>query len=196
MPAVDGHTLFLALKSKSAIKEFESKKRGAGLFAPCSKARQHSKQKFLGGRMKRMLAILLVGLASSSPAHAGDSKLLTPGEYEVQMRLELPHIEDMGVSKTSKICVTDAATHGLIVLSDNNPLVRCPASNVRQDGETLTFDLVCEGHNQAVAWAKFQLAEDRFDGVFDMKMGGKNMTMTERQSGHRVGACTTGVPHS
>jgi hypothetical protein len=31
--------------------------------------------------------------------------------------------------------------------------------------------------------------------VFDMKMGGKNMTMTERQSGKRVGACNE-QPHS
>ena len=52
---------------------------------------------------------------------------LLAGEYEVRMRLELPHAEDMAVSKTARICVTeDTATQGLIVLSDNNPLSRCP----------------------------------------------------------------------
>jgi hypothetical protein len=146
--------------------------------------------------MQRILAISLAGLALGPPVRAEDAKLLTPGEYEVQMRLELPHIEDMGVSKISSICVTGAATHGLAVLSDNNPLARCPASNVHQDGDTLTFDLVCEGNNQAIAWAKFRLAGDHFNGAIDMKMGGKNMTMTERQSGRRVGACKTGVPPS
>jgi hypothetical protein len=124
-----------------------------------------------------------------SGASAESLKLLQPGEYEVQMKLEMPHVEDMGVQKTAKICVTGSGTHGIVVLSENNPLARCPASNIRQNADELTFDLICEGHNQAVAWAKFQLWPDRFSGVFDMKMGGKNMTMSERQTGKRIGVC-------
>lgn len=141
--------------------------------------------------------MLCAGIALGPQARADDAILPAPGEYEVQMRLELPHIEDMVVSKTASICVTETGTHGLVVLSDNNPLSRCPASNIRQEGDTLTFDLVCEGHNQAIAWAKFRIGPDRFTGAFDMKMGGKNMTMSERQSGRRIGACKPfGVPPS
>jgi hypothetical protein len=69
-----------------------------------------------------------------------------------------------------------------------------PLPHIRQAGDTLTFDLVCEGHNQAIASAKYTLAAQRFDGAIAMKMGGKNMTMTERQSGHRVGACKAAEP--
>lgn len=135
------------------------------------------------------LVLLFVVPATAS---AGGIK---PGEYEVQMRLELPHIEDMGVQKTAKVCITSSGTHGIVVLSENNPLVRCPASNINERGGELTFDLICEGHNQAVARAKFDLFPGRFSGAFDMKMGGKNMTMTERQSGKRVGDCAS-QPHS
>ena len=131
----------------------------------------------------------------SYTANAADHVALQPGRYEVEVRLELPHVEDIGFSKTADICVNEIGTHGLAVLSDNNPLVRCPASDVQEDGDTLTFDLVCEGHNQAVARAKFSLMGDRFDGAFEMKMGGKNMTMTERQTGHRTGPCPD-APHS
>jgi Protein of unknown function (DUF3617) len=143
----------------------------------------------------RSLVWALAPLLPSYAANAADHVALQPGRYEVEMRLELPHVEDMGYSKTANICVNETGTHGLMVLSDNNPLVRCPASNVREDGDILTFGLVCEGHNQAVAWAKFTLKGDRFDGTFDMKMGGKNMTMTERQTGHRTGPCPD-APHS
>lgn len=125
----------------------------------------------------------------AAPAAAGTAAPLRPGAYEVQMKLELPHVEDMGVRKTSTVCITDSGTLGIVVLSDNNPLLRCPASNIKQASEELTFDLICEGHNQAVARARFQLWPDRFAGAFDMKMGGKNMTMTEIQVGHRVGDC-------
>lgn len=107
------------------------------------------------------------------------------------MRLELPHAADIRVSKTTRICVTEGTgTQGLIVLSDNNPLSRCPPSNIRSDGQSLTFDLICQGHNQAIARASFTLHGDRFDGAIAMKMGGKNMTMTERQSGRRTGTCS------
>lgn len=123
-------------------------------------------------------------------AYADDAALLQPGAYEVQMKMELPHVEDMGIQKTATVCIIDGGAHGIVVLSESNPLARCPASDIKQTGDELTFDLICEGHNQAVAWAKFRLGPDWFAGAFDMKMGGKNMTMTERQTGHRVGACT------
>lgn len=138
--------------------------------------------------MSRIVSVFLLILFPGF-AVAETSALLQPGAYEVRMKLELPHVEDMGVQKTSTVCITEGGTHGIVVLSENNPLVRCPASNIKLAGDELSFDLICEGHNQAVAWAKFQLWPDRFVGAFEMKMGGKNMTMTERQTGHRVGGC-------
>jgi hypothetical protein len=51
----------------------------------------------------------LTPLLLSGAAHAAESAALQPGRYEVQMRLELPHVEDMGVSKTVNICVNARA---------------------------------------------------------------------------------------
>lgn len=133
------------------------------------------------------IAALLVCLPEAVTADA--TVRLRPGAYEVQTKLELPHVEDAGAQKSSMVCITGSGTRGIGVLSENNPLVRCPASNIKQAEDILTFDLICEGHNQAVASARFQLSQDRFTGAFDMKMGGKNMTMTERQTGHRIGNC-------
>lgn len=133
--------------------------------------------------------LLLALLVTPTGALANQDSNLQSGEYEVQMRLELPHVEDMNVQRAAKVCITETGTHGIVVLSENNPLVRCPAENIKESAGELTFDLICEGHNQAVASAKFRLHRERFDGAFNMKMGGKNMTMTERQSGKRVGDC-------
>ena len=134
------------------------------------------------------LPIFLALFAIPTAASAGDT-VLEPGEYEVEIRLELPHVMDMEVQRTAKVCISNSAPYGIVALSENNPLARCPASNVKQSVDELTFDLVCEGHNQAIAWAKFRLWPDRFAGAIDMKMGGKNMTMTERQAGRRIGPC-------
>jgi hypothetical protein len=167
--------------------EFESKKRSARWLTSCCNCRAQRQLK--GYAVRIVIWALTPFLLSSFTANAADHVTLQPGSYEVGVRLELPHVEDMGFSKTAVICVNQTGTHGLTVLSDNNPLVRCPASDVQEDGDTLTFDLICEGHNQAVARAKFSLRGDHFDGAFDMKMGGKNMTMTEQQTGHRTGPC-------
>lgn len=69
------------------------------------------------------------------------------------------------------------------------PIEFCPTPNIRQTGDELIRDLICQGHNQAMASAKFELGLDRFKGAFDMTMGGKNMTMIERQTGKLIGDC-------
>lgn len=139
----------------------------------------------------RTLAAFLLAVVGLGAVDASEPKtVLTNGSYEVEVRLELPHLEDWAVRKLATVCVTDdGGSRGLVVLSDNNPLAKCPASNVRQDGDTLTFDIACEGRNAARASAKFLLASERFRGRIAMVMGGKNMTMTETQVGRRIGTC-------
>ena len=137
-----------------------------------------------------MLGVLLFLFAGVGRAE--DLPLLQAGSYEVQVSLELPHVEDTGAKKTSMICVTgpeNKDNRGLLVLSENNPLGHCPASNFHQEGDTLTFDIACPGGNAAIASAKYVLGAQSFQGRISMKMGGKNMTMTETQTGRRVGDC-------
>jgi hypothetical protein len=133
----------------------------------------------------------LIGvLAPSVPA--AQSPVLDGGAYDVEVKLELPHLEDMAGRTIVRLCLAAAANGnnpGLAVLSDNNPLAHCPVSNLRQDGDVLTFDITCEGRNAARASARYVLARTAFRGRIAMQMGGKNMTMTEIQSGRRTGAC-------
>jgi hypothetical protein len=135
----------------------------------------------------------MVCLLPASPATSADAAVrLRPGLYEVAVRLDLPNIAAAAVSKVAMICLPTedrAGNHGLVALSDNNPLARCPVVNVRQEGDTLTFDIVCPGGNAAIASAKYLLTADTFAGRISMKLGGKNMTMTETQSGRRTGDC-------
>jgi Protein of unknown function (DUF3617) len=150
-----------------------------------------------GGSMIRTAAttalILALGLAGGVIAAAKQQTVLATGSYEVEVRLELPHLEEWAVTKLATVCITDdEASRGLVVLSDNNPLATCPISNVRQDGEILSFDIRCEGRNAARASATFSLAPQQFRGRIAMVMGGKNMTMTETQVGRRIGACAVG----
>lgn len=140
----------------------------------------------------RWLAAVLIA-APSFAADAGEpGGVLRPGSYEIVVNLDLPHLEGMGASRTVQICIMDggvSTTHGLAVLSENNPLGKCPASNVVTEGGTLTFEVHCAGKNAAQGNARYNLLGEAFDGRIDMKMGGKNMTMGETQKGKRMGDC-------
>jgi Protein of unknown function (DUF3617) len=141
----------------------------------------------------RIISVVSLIAASAPPAAADE--LLRPGAYDISVRLELPHIEDTNTAKSVALCFSGAAepkAYGLAVLSGNNPLAGCPVSNVRRDGAALTFDIICAGSNLSRGAASCQLGGDRFSCRIEMKMGGKNMTMTEVQTGRRTGDCALG----
>jgi Protein of unknown function (DUF3617) len=142
-------------------------------------------------RIAMAIALPIAALGAGAIAEAKEASLLQLGEYRVAVRIELPHLEHVAGAKVDTICVTagDTGTHGLMALSDHNPLRQCPASNVLQSSDSLTFDIVCPGSDAAVGAARYTMQADSFDGAITVKMGGKNMTMIERQSGRRVGNC-------
>jgi hypothetical protein len=142
------------------------------------------------------VALMLAGVAKAEPSEA----LLQDGAYEVRARLEIPNVVNYAATSTATICLPHAAGADgppFPVLSSNNPLARCPASNLERDGATLRFDIVCAGRGAAFARAVYTLLPRAFEGRIAMVMGGKNMTMTEVQSGRRVGSCDpSGAPPS
>jgi hypothetical protein len=137
--------------------------------------------------MLSFLALLL----HVSPGWAAPLALKS-GSYRVAVRLELPHLENATTEQITQVCLSSEAgqnNHGIAVLSGNNPLSNCPISHVYEDAGQLTFDIFCEGKNTARAKAHYEVRPDGFSGRIVMQMGGKNMTMTEVQTGRRVGAC-------
>ena len=136
----------------------------------------------------RRLAVLLPLLFAATTGVAGET-LLPDGLYEVEYRLDLPHLESHDVS-TSKVCLHEiGGDNAFPVLSANNPLSACPAARLKRDGADLSYEIVCPGGGAARAYALFSVMADRFQGSIAMTMGGKNMTMTEVQRGKRVGDC-------
>jgi len=141
---------------------------------------------------RRLASILyLLPLVLSDCAYAG-GWLLQEGSYEIAFRLELPHLERWAVDKETTACVSEP--NGLPsalppILSDNTPFAGCAAKNVHHDESSLTFDIVCGGRDAAKAKATYTLAPGGFHARIAMTMGAKNMTMTEIQTGRRIGSC-------
>ena len=134
-------------------------------------------------------AAILIALVSPASAEEG----IRPGRYEVIYRLEVPHVEQYAMDFAASICVAPpvGGPRTLPVLSQNNPLSACPASNARVGGGELVYDVFCPGrrNDRSEAHAVFTLRADGFQGRVHMKMGGKNMTFVEVQTGRRTGNC-------
>jgi hypothetical protein len=146
---------------------------------------------------KRRLAsvLYLIPIVLSDRAYAG-GWLLQDGSYEIAFRLELPHLERWAVDKETAACVSEPNEQPRAlppILSDNNPFAGCAAKNVHQDESSLTFDIVCGGRDAARAKATYTLAPGGFHARISMTMGAKNMTMTEVQTGRRIGSCPLAV---
>jgi len=144
--------------------------------------------------LRRVIVCALLSSAIAADACAGSGMELQDGVYEVTVRLELPHLEQWAATQTTTICLTRTQSIGslpLPVLSQNNPLAKCPATNVDREGDSLTFSIVCEGRDAARAHAVYTLSPREFKGRILMIMGGKNMVMTEVQTGRRIGECTS-----
>lgn len=148
--------------------------------------------------MRRLsLAAFLSGtmtlLAAVPPAYAGASyHVLQSGLYEVAVTLDMGAMEDLNARKTVRICIRDddaGGSRGLFLLSDNVQLAHCPVKNMQEAGTKLTFEIICEGIDAGRVSASYALEPQAFEGRLSMRMGGKNMTMRESQSGHRVGEC-------
>ena len=117
---------------------------------------------------------------------------LQPGLYEVTFTLEMPNVIATGIGPgTVRRCVTaaDLRTGNAFGVLGDNPIRACPLKDYEISADRAQYRIECAGPNTPFATGAFDLAPASFRGVITMNMGGKNMTMSERQRGRRVGAC-------
>jgi hypothetical protein len=138
--------------------------------------------------MKGLRILAVAGLMAGGAHAAPDRVMPEPGAYEVEVRVEIPNVWNWSAAETVTICLSDRGGP-LPVLSRNNPLAGCPAEDVKPNGSALTYSIVCPGRDSAKARAAYVLSPVAFRGRIRMVMGAKNMTLTEVQSGRRVGEC-------
>ncbi|MBY8977601.1 hypothetical protein KHP62_17445 [Rhodobacteraceae bacterium NNCM2] len=131
----------------------------------------------------RRAAILLTCLAL--PAAADDR--IAPGLYRVSTRVEIPHVDTSDYDFSRDICLRDGDFSALGPLGPG-PMGQCPR-RVTDQGDQLEVSVVCPGGNTGFALAQYWPAPGGFRGVVNLNMGGKNMTLVERQRGRRIGEC-------
>ncbi len=137
-----------------------------------------------------LTAASVVAALAVSASNAADI-WLTPGLYQIEVRISLPNVQDVATPIVLTRCVNrDDLKSGqaFFVLSDN-PLKRCELVDYEATAGSAIYRIACAGPNRGSAVAVFDTKITTYRGTIKMNMGGKNMTMSEAQAGKRIGDC-------
>jgi hypothetical protein len=141
----------------------------------------------LGAR--RWLAGLLAAVCLS--ATGVQRVAVPPGEYDLTAQTVLPHLEEALRYATTRArqCLRDSDATGVFPLLLHPAFTGCNLVADAQASDGLHFSLHCTNPEAASGSAAFAVDGGYLSAVLELKMGGKNMTLSQRLNGRRVGPC-------
>jgi hypothetical protein len=124
-------------------------------------------------------------LALASPALAD-----APARYDLTTETLMPHLEaNLRYATTrGERCVSDDPAALFPILSHSS-LAGCRLNELRPDGNTTSYTLLCTASSGTVGSARVTFRDDRLFALLEVRMGGKNMRFSQRVTGVRKGGC-------
>ena len=137
----------------------------------------------------RLLPCLLAAVSLSG--HAAAPVAISPGEYDLTAQTVLPHLEEALRYATTRTrqCLREPDATSLFPLLQHQAFSGCSLVPSAQPSDGLRFTLRCANPEAASGSAVFVVGASHVSAVLELKMGGKNMTLSQRLSGPRVGPC-------
>ncbi len=137
----------------------------------------------------------MVAVFAASPACFSQPPVpLSPGLYEVTTETLLPNLREALRYATTRVrqCLGPRQPASLFPLLAHRSFAGCTLADPPSSVGEATYVLVCANPEVASGTASFYLAPGRFSAVLEVKMGGKNMTFSQRVHGPRLRACAAG----
>ena len=137
----------------------------------------------------RLLASLLAAMSLSANAAV---VALTPGEYDLTIETVLPHLEEALRYATTRThqCLREPDATSMFPLLRHQAFAGCSLVPDADAGDGVNFTLHCKNSEAASGSAAFEVGPSYVSAVLEVKMGGKNMTLSQRLYGPRVGSCS------
>jgi hypothetical protein len=137
---------------------------------------------------------LLSGLLAtvSLSGNAATPVAVPPGEYDLTIQIVLPHLEEALHYATTRTrqCLREPDATGSFPLLRHPAFARCNLVPRAEASDGLHFTLQCLTPDVANGSAVFEFDASHVSAVLDLKMGGKNMTLSQRLYGTRLGPCS------
>lgn len=111
--------------------------------------------------------------------------------YRLRIETSMPNLEEnlRYATLNEERCVDPSDLADQFWMTRDSALTDCRLVKTRQDPTAAHYRLACRGNHGAEGSARWTLDGDRLIGVLDLRLGGKNMTVTQRITGERIGNC-------
>lgn len=119
------------------------------------------------------------------------SEVLPKAFYEIAVETSMPHLDEaLRYSSTrEQRCLSDQDFRTAFPALSHPALKGCALkSATRHEGE-LSYDLHCEGKSETTGHARWRVGDRMSVGTLHVRLGGKNMTFSQRMTLTRLRAC-------
>lgn len=139
-----------------------------------------------GSFAARRIAASLLCSAACATSYAG-----APGFYEITAQTVMPHLEENLRYATTREqrCLQPDEHAALFPILRHPSLEGCRLGDELRRGSSVRYRLVCASPQVASGTARLDAAGERIAGVLEIKMGGKNMTFSQRIEAVRQRDC-------
>lgn len=116
---------------------------------------------------------------------------MTRGCYELTTEIIMPHLDEaLRYAATRETrCLGEAELRTAFPILRHDSLKGCTLDEGRRDENGLLFVLRCDGASATSGTARWQVAARQLIGQLDVKLGGKNMTFSQRVTANLLGEC-------
>jgi hypothetical protein len=114
-----------------------------------------------------------------------------PGVYEITARTVMPNLEEnlRYATTLEQRCLQLDDLASLFPILRHPSLEGCHLDDERRRGSSIRYRLICASPQVASGAARLDAAGERIAGILEVKMGGKNMTFSQRIEAVRQRDC-------
>jgi hypothetical protein len=111
--------------------------------------------------------------------------------YDLTTETSMPHLEEnlRYTATRDELCLGREDLSSAFPILQHPSLAGCALREQSQRDDTIFYILVCKGAQKTTGSATWQIAERVIRGSLEVKLGGKNMTFSQRVTGRPMGEC-------
>jgi hypothetical protein len=116
-----------------------------------------------------------------------------PRLYDLTVETSMPHLEEnlrYTIERSQRCLGRDDLASAFPILHHPS-LAGCRLGERTRDESTLSYELVCDRAAGTTGRARWHVEAHVIRGTLDVKLGGKNMTFSQRVTGRAMGQCSS-----
>lgn len=137
-------------------------------------------------------ALCVLALSVVIRSSAGATDTMSPQLYEIITETAMPHLEENLRYATTREqrCLQQSELESAFAILQYPALKDCRLDEESRQEDVVSYALICKGGQGTTGYATWQLGPAQSTGTLSVKLGGKNMTFSQRVTARVLGACS------